>query len=112
MQKPARSNGTMRCLPVIICLSMHWESRMLCLLLIFGWYRLQLLFCKSCCRPPRKKSGHVVLDLCSARGLGEKPRLEQQVVSRSSAAGTLLYRDARKSRWGDLWPGRQRLGVM
>lgn len=57
-------------------------------------------------RPPRKKSGHVVLDLCSAgSSASAKPRLQQHIVSRAShRLGIPLYRLARKLRWGDLWP--------
>lgn len=66
-------------------------------------------------RAPRKRSGHVVLDLCSAAAPGSSsdggPQhgvLLRQVVSRAAsqrdAGGTAAYRLARKLRWGDLWP--------
>lgn len=81
-------------------------------------------------RTPRKRSGHVVLDICSAaaeapaasgdsssgRGGGSRPSSQQrpqgvllrQVVSRAAArrdaGGTAPYRLARSLRWGDLWP--------
>jgi hypothetical protein len=58
-----------------------------------GWARLV--------RPPRKRSGHVVLDLCTPAG-----SLQRRVVSASHASllGPGSYRMARKSRWGDTWP--------
>ena len=46
--------------------------------------------------PPLKRRGHVVLDLCTPAG-----RLERWTVPRSF--DRQAYRDARKSRWGDLW---------
>jgi ribosomal protein RSM22 (predicted rRNA methylase) len=68
-------------------------------------------------RTPRKRSGHVVLDLCSAApACGSSQRaaspgrgvLLRQVVSRAAArreaGGTAAYRLARSLRWGDLWP--------
>lgn len=46
--------------------------------------------------PPIKRRGHVILDLCTPAG-----KIERWTVPRSfSKQG---YRDARKSRWGDLW---------
>ncbi|PRW32889.1 methyltransferase mitochondrial [Chlorella sorokiniana] len=84
-----------------------------------GWSRV--------IRSPRKRSGHVVLDICSALpaepdgeaavaaadgaaggGLPQRGVLLQQVVSRAAArrqaGGTAPYRMARRLRWGDLWP--------
>ena len=46
--------------------------------------------------PPLKRRGHVILDLCTPAG-----RLERWTVPRSFSKQA--YRDARKSRWGDLW---------
>ena len=46
--------------------------------------------------PPLKRHGHVTLDLCTPSGT-----LERWVVPRSFSK--VAYRDARKSRWGDLW---------
>ncbi|OMP88665.1 37S ribosomal protein S22, mitochondrial [Diplodia seriata] len=46
--------------------------------------------------PPLKRRGHVILDVCTPAG-----RLERWTVPRSF--GRQAYRDARKSRWGDLW---------
>ncbi|KAF2773876.1 hypothetical protein EJ03DRAFT_249129, partial [Teratosphaeria nubilosa] len=46
--------------------------------------------------PPLKRRGHVILDLCTPSGT-----LERWTVPRSH--GKQAYRDARKSRWGDLW---------
>ncbi|KAK7551593.1 mitochondrial small ribosomal subunit Rsm22-domain-containing protein [Phyllosticta citricarpa] len=45
---------------------------------------------------PLKKRGHVLLDVCTPAG-----NLERWTVPRSF--GRQAYRDARKSRWGDLW---------
>lgn len=65
-------------------------------------------------RPPRKRSGHVILDMCSSmdtRGRylgGREGVLLRQVVSRRlgfrmrGAAGA--YQSARRARWGGLWP--------
>lgn len=60
-------------------------------------------------RPPRKKRGHVVLDLCSANGPGGKgpPQLQKQFLSKGSIRDAALYRVLRKLRWGDLWPHRR-----
>lgn len=46
--------------------------------------------------PPLKRSGHVILDVCTPAG-----RLERWTVPKSF--GRAAYRDARKSQWGDLW---------
>ncbi|KAI9716149.1 MAG: hypothetical protein M1812_005577 [Candelaria pacifica] len=46
--------------------------------------------------PPIKRRGHVILDLCTPAG-----RIERWTVPRSFSKQA--YRDARKSRWGDLW---------
>ena len=46
--------------------------------------------------PPIKRRGHVVLDLCTPAG-----RIERWTVPKSFSKQA--YRDARKSRWGDLW---------
>lgn len=62
--------------------------------------------------PPLKRRGHVVLDFCTPSG-----QLERWTVPKSF--GKQAYRDARKSRWGDLWalgaktrvPRNARLGV-
>lgn len=71
------------------------------------------------CRPPRKRGGHVVLDLCSAgqtEGAVDHGRgvLLRQVLTRGEREGLIGpmgYRLARKARWGDLWPlSYQRLG--
>ncbi|GAB4820160.1 hypothetical protein N2152v2_007206 [Parachlorella kessleri] len=63
-------------------------------------------------RTPRKRGGHVVLDLCSAVQAGGAAApgglLLRQIVSRGSAqrllGGPAPYRLARSVRWGDLWP--------
>ena len=46
--------------------------------------------------PPLKRRGHVTLDLCTPSGT-----LERWTVPKSFSKAA--YRDARKSRWGDLW---------
>jgi len=46
--------------------------------------------------PPLKKPGHVLLDVCTPQGT-----LERWSVPRSH--GKVAFRDARKSKWGDLW---------
>jgi ribosomal protein RSM22 (predicted rRNA methylase) len=46
--------------------------------------------------PPLKRRGHVTLDLCTPSG-----KLERWTVPKSFSRGA--YRDARKSKWGDLW---------
>ena len=46
--------------------------------------------------PPIKRRGHVTLDLCTPAG-----RIERWTVPRSFSKQA--YRDARKSKWGDLW---------
>ncbi|KAK9843454.1 hypothetical protein WJX81_003461 [Elliptochloris bilobata] len=76
-----------------------------------GWARIV--------RPPRKRSRHVILDLCTAarpaHGSGgehtdvrpERGELVQQVVAAADKRawlGPAGYRLARKARWGDLWP--------
>ena len=47
--------------------------------------------------PPLKRRGHVILDLCTPSG-----QVERWTVPRSFSKQA--YRDARKSKWGDLWP--------
>jgi ribosomal protein RSM22 (predicted rRNA methylase) len=47
--------------------------------------------------PPLKRSGHVILDVCAPSG-----RIERATVPRSQ--GRQPYHDARKARWGDLFP--------
>jgi ribosomal protein RSM22 (predicted rRNA methylase) len=46
---------------------------------------------------PMKRTKHVILDLCHSSG-----DLQRIVVSKK--VGKLMYKDARKSHWGDLWP--------
>lgn len=45
---------------------------------------------------PLKRHGHVVLDVCTPSG-----QLERWTIPKSFSK--VAYRDARKSRWGDLW---------
>lgn len=47
-------------------------------------------------RKPLKRKGHIIIDTCSKR-----ERIERRVVSRSH--GQDRYKQAKKSRWGDLW---------
>jgi ribosomal protein RSM22 (predicted rRNA methylase) len=46
--------------------------------------------------PPLKRRGHVTMDLCTPAG-----NIERWTVPKSF--GKQAYRDARKSKWGDLW---------
>lgn len=46
-------------------------------------------------RHPLKKSGHVILDLCT-----EEATVERMIVSRCDQEA---YRQARAAKWGDLW---------
>ena len=46
--------------------------------------------------PPLKRRGHVVLDICTPCG-----KIERWTVPKSFSKQA--YRDARKSKWGDLW---------
>ncbi|MCJ1383647.1 37S ribosomal protein S22 [Xylographa soralifera] len=46
--------------------------------------------------PPLKRTGHVTLDVCTPSG-----QLERWTIPKSF--GKQAYRDARKSKWGDLW---------
>ena len=46
--------------------------------------------------PPIKRQGHVILDLCTPAG-----KIERWTVPKSFSKQA--YRDARKSKWGDLW---------
>jgi hypothetical protein len=73
-------------------------------------------------RPARKRSGHVVLDLCSAVGADGEPldtthesstarpqgMLLRQIVSKGKAnreiGGIAPFKLARRAAWGDLWP--------
>jgi ribosomal protein RSM22 (predicted rRNA methylase) len=48
-------------------------------------------------QPPLKKSGHVVMDVCSTSG-----EIQRMVTPKSQ--GKIAYRDARKAMWGDLFP--------
>ena len=56
-------------------------------------------------RPPIKRSGHVIVDLCDAEG-----QLSRQIIAKSNAweggVGKSGYKAARKSKWGDLWAYR------
>ncbi|GAA5892924.1 tRNA methyltransferase RSM22 [Sporobolomyces salmoneus] len=47
--------------------------------------------------PPLKRSGHVILEVCSASG-----EIERHTIPKSQ--GRQEYYDARKSAWGDLFP--------
>lgn len=44
--------------------------------------------------PPKKKKGHVIMHLCRPSGV-----IERSVYTKSQ--GTQIYRQARKSQWGD-----------
>lgn len=55
-------------------------------------------------KPPQRNKGHVWLDLCNIEG-----EVENRVVSKMEKKETGSYKDARKSRWGDLWPYNKRI---
>ncbi|GMH39551.1 hypothetical protein BSKO_07449 [Bryopsis sp. KO-2023] len=65
-------------------------------------------------RPPRRRSGHVILDVCTSSCgsqsgplANQKGKLQRHIVARSdmkSFMGRAGFRMAKKSRWGDLWP--------
>jgi ribosomal protein RSM22 (predicted rRNA methylase) len=65
-------------------------------------------------RPPRKRGGHIVLDVCTGRcGGSSSEQSEQQAaivrhtVARSDAhkwMGSAGYELAKSANWGDLWP--------
>jgi ribosomal protein RSM22 (predicted rRNA methylase) len=46
---------------------------------------------------PSKRGQHVILNTCTSRG-----KIERMVIPKSQGKGE--FRDARKSRWGDLFP--------
>ncbi|PUU82708.1 mitochondrial small ribosomal subunit Rsm22-domain-containing protein [Tuber borchii] len=46
--------------------------------------------------PPIKRDGHVIIDVCTPTGVIERWTVPQSF-------GKVEYKDARKSRWGDLW---------
>ena len=54
--------------------------------------------------PPLKRGGHVILDLCTPSG-----KIERWTVPKSFSKQA--YRDARKSKWGDLWALGAKTGV-
>ncbi|GAA93920.1 uncharacterized protein L969DRAFT_84622 [Mixia osmundae IAM 14324] len=51
--------------------------------------------------PPMKRSGHVIMDVCSSSG-----HIERMIIAKS--AGRQAYYDARKSSWGDAFPHASR----
>lgn len=65
------------------------ESELAMRLESYSWPRL--------IRSPLKKGGHVTFDACCASG-----NIERFTISK--AAGKQAYQDARKSKWGDLFP--------
>ena len=58
-----------------------------------GWSRLV--------RPPSKRSGHIILDLCTPAGSLQRITV---AASHTKLLGPGSYRMARKARWGDAWP--------
>jgi ribosomal protein RSM22 (predicted rRNA methylase) len=58
-----------------------------------GWSRLV--------RPPSKRSGHIILDLCTPAGSLQRITV---AASHVKLLGPSSYRMARKARWGDAWP--------
>ncbi|SNX84189.1 uncharacterized protein MEPE_02897 [Melanopsichium pennsylvanicum] len=65
------------------------ESELAMRLESYSWPRL--------IKSPLKKGGHVTLDACCASG-----NIERFTISKAS--GKQAYQDARKSKWGDLFP--------
>lgn len=61
-----------------------------------GFANINTLSLPRAILPPIKRHGHVVLDLCTPAG-----RIERWTVPKSFSKQA--YRDARKSKWGDLW---------
>ena len=64
-------------------------------------------------RPPRKRGGHVLLDVCAevTRGPGgtqqDGAAIVRHVVAQSDGTkwmGRAAYQLARSANWGDLWP--------
>ncbi|KAI9014109.1 mitochondrial small ribosomal subunit Rsm22-domain-containing protein [Hyaloraphidium curvatum] len=55
----------------------------------FRWPRLIV--------PPLKRKGHVIFDWCAPSGMLERARVPKSM-------GKVEYREARGSRWGDMWP--------
>ncbi|SPO21405.1 uncharacterized protein UTRI_00882 [Ustilago trichophora] len=66
-----------------------FESELAMRLESYSWPRL--------IKSPLKKGGHVTLDACCASG-----NIERFTISKAS--GKQAYQDARKSKWGDLFP--------
>lgn len=48
--------------------------------------------------PPIKKKGHVILNVCTV----PEGKIENWIIPKSMSKK--IYHDARKSKWGDLWP--------
>ncbi|KAI5303956.1 37S ribosomal protein S22 [Ascosphaera pollenicola] len=46
--------------------------------------------------PPMKRTGHIILDVCTPSG-----KIERWIVAKSTSR--LAYKAARKAQWGDLW---------
>ncbi|KAJ7553596.1 hypothetical protein O6H91_06G104700 [Diphasiastrum complanatum] len=62
-----------------------------------GWARIVFA--------PIRRGKHVFLDVCcSTKKDGSEGKLDRLIVSRSQDA--VLHKQAKKSRWGDLWPSR------
>lgn len=55
-------------------------------------------------KPPQRKKGHVWLELCNIEG-----NVDIRTVTKSQKKEKGWYKDARKSRWGDLWPYEVRI---
>jgi ribosomal protein RSM22 (predicted rRNA methylase) len=54
--------------------------------------------------PPLKRDKHVIFDMCTSKGKNpfDLGTLERTVIAKSHPCP--LYKDARKSYWGDNWP--------
>jgi len=72
-------------------------------------------------RPPRKRKGHVMIDLCSVldeygADLGEnEATIIRQTISKAKAksfwGSDEVYRASRRVRWGDSWPAIFQAGI-
>lgn len=67
--------------------------------------RLQTYHWPRIVLPPLKRKKHVILDVCSPNGL-----LERSSVTKSRSK--MIYKDGRKTKWGNLWPHEHQTKVI
>ncbi|SCV70859.1 BQ2448_3621 [Microbotryum intermedium] len=61
--------------------------------------------------PPSKRSGHIILDVCSSSDLRQTSgQIERHIIPKSQ--GRQAYYDARKSSWGDSFPHPPKNGAV